>query len=322
MNLWFNNAVNQLPDELGNYWEDDLCSVPASALPVDGDTVEIVTGYVLASSETNPLPACNVFVRGTLTIVDSLTLSHQIIIYAGAELVLNGSLQVAPTAFLQVEMGATLYGAGTLSVALGSVVLLYGVQIAPPPMLSPNDVRDDTDLGDGLNFGNLIIPPAEHVKLGEHAGWHEIGRNEIWEITGTYSGGVPPPSVPTLTFADAGDGSGGVAEVAGATAGSMNQVYTVPRTGGLWTLSGTRTGDGTLTLSLAVGGYLAYVLSSLDGAYAVSAAIAITVTDADAETCPLVSVSDAIVADLAAGVLEGAFARTFTPRKLRRRSGI
>ena len=100
-------------------------------------------------------------------------------------------------------------------------------------------------------------------------------------LLGRGFGAVSPPDAPTLTWADNGDGTGAVATIAGAAAGSTNKIYTVPRTGGSWTLAGTRTGNGTIELDLAVGAYLAYLLSEKDGACAISDVAVISVTDVD-----------------------------------------
>jgi hypothetical protein len=64
------------------------------------------------------------------------------------------------------------------------------------------------------------------------------------------TGAGSPPATPTLAWADDTDGTGGTATIAASTAGSTNQLYYMLRTGSLWTLGGTRTGNGTIALTL------------------------------------------------------------------------
>jgi hypothetical protein len=65
----------------------------------------------------------------------------------------------------------------------------------------------------------------------------------------------------TLTIVDKADGTGATATIAGST--GTNTVYAQDFGGdlgtGLWVSKGTRSGDGTVSLSLAVGHYFAYV---------------------------------------------------------------
>lgn len=74
----------------------------------------------------------------------------------------------------------------------------------------------------------------------------------------------------TLSVVDAADGTGATATISGSSGGS-NTVYTQSVDGvigaGSWSLGGTRTGDGAVTLSLAKGYYFAYCLtgSTLSG---------------------------------------------------------
>jgi hypothetical protein len=79
-------------------------------------------------------------------------------------------------------------------------------------------------------------------------------------------GGETCINPPILTFADNGDGTGGVATISGATAGTTNTVWVSPysRAGLVFTNDGQRGGNGTVDLTLAVGDYIAYV-SSTDG---------------------------------------------------------
>lgn len=73
-------------------------------------------------------------------------------------------------------------------------------------------------------------------------------------------------AVPTLTYADANDGTGGTLTVANSTVGATNTAY-VQRLDATWygdegwVSKGSRTGDGTITITCAPGIYLCYVLS-------------------------------------------------------------
>lgn len=97
------------------------------------------------------------------------------------------------------------------------------------------------------------------------------------------SGGGAEIDTPTLSIADAGDGTGATATIAGGTAGATNVVYTGVFSGNAgnlaWTSAGSRTGNGTVSLSLDTGLYLAYVLSTKDGLSAASAPVYFSVTD-------------------------------------------
>lgn len=73
----------------------------------------------------------------------------------------------------------------------------------------------------------------------------------------------------SLTLADNGDGTGAVATIAGSAVGSANTVYVADLVGGLsasgWSVGGTRTADGTVPLSQAVGKHWAYLLNVAAG---------------------------------------------------------
>lgn len=88
----------------------------------------------------------------------------------------------------------------------------------------------------------------------------------------------------TLTFSDAQDGTGGTATVAGSTGGTSNVVYTMSATQALlsspsWVNSGSRTGDGAVTLTLTSGYYWAYVENNDAGNITFSPLIYCAVTD-------------------------------------------
>lgn len=72
--------------------------------------------------------------------------------------------------------------------------------------------------------------------------------------------------VPTLSFADAHDGSGGTLTITGSTAGATNTLYTqrIDSTwygDAGWHEEGNRTGSGTITVTCEPGVYMGYVLS-------------------------------------------------------------
>lgn len=91
----------------------------------------------------------------------------------------------------------------------------------------------------------------------------------LWPLLKMPQAPPPAPPTPTLTITDSGDGTGATATIAGSSAGSTNTVYTSPvplSSGSLsWTASGSRTGDGTISLSLTPGPYLAYCESAMNG---------------------------------------------------------
>lgn len=78
----------------------------------------------------------------------------------------------------------------------------------------------------------------------------------------------------TLAVSDNGDGTGGVATVSGSTGSELHTLYRSPWTGATggyaWTASGTRTGNGTITLSspgtIPLGLYLWQLVSATSGA--------------------------------------------------------
>jgi hypothetical protein len=88
------------------------------------------------------------------------------------------------------------------------------------------------------------------------------------------SGGGSPPAAPTLAIADNHDGTGATAAIAGSTPGSTNAVYVAAALGlagsAPGTLTGTRSGDGSLALGLENGLYAAWCVSTLAGQTAAS----------------------------------------------------
>jgi hypothetical protein len=83
-------------------------------------------------------------------------------------------------------------------------------------------------------------------------------------LTGEYDPSGEPPSQPTLSLTDSGDGVHATATVSGSDTGTTNNIYTAKYGTTAWTLSGTRTGNGTVTLTLDNGSYWAYCDSSLE----------------------------------------------------------
>lgn len=109
----------------------------------------------------------------------------------------------------------------------------------------------------------------------------------------------------SLTWTDAADGTGGVATVAGADADTVEVFATAVDATGLtnptWTSKGTRTGDGTVSVSLTPGYYWLYAAGLVSGLPALSNlvyALASDSADALASRCV-----DAIAARLAGLVM-------------------
>ncbi|MCK9356398.1 MAG: hypothetical protein M0R22_04510 [Dehalococcoidia bacterium] len=82
----------------------------------------------------------------------------------------------------------------------------------------------------------------------------------------TYFFGVSP-STPTATWADDGDGTGGVVTITGSLATATNTIYLQTFDGELgtatWTSHGSRTGNGTVSVTANTGHYLMQVVSVL-----------------------------------------------------------
>lgn len=82
------------------------------------------------------------------------------------------------------------------------------------------------------------------------------------------AGGIPP-AVPGLDISDNLNGTGATAAIAGSTAGSSNAVYVAAALGlagsANGTVTGTRSGDGQVPLTLADGLYAAWCVSTLGG---------------------------------------------------------
>lgn len=139
-------------------------------------------------------------------------------------------------------------------------------------------------------------------------------------LTGFGSGGSTPvgPDTPALAVADDADGTGATATITASTTGSANIVFTRAVSGGLgtsaWVNSGNRTGNGTVSLSLAAGYYMAYVQSTLNDQEVISNVVyfvATTGSDAVLTQC-----LDGVLARLQSMTFAGITNSNFTIRKL------
>lgn len=90
------------------------------------------------------------------------------------------------------------------------------------------------------------------------------------------------PTAPTLTVADNGNDTGATATIASGSASATNIVYAMSADANLgtgsWTNSGNRSGNGTVSLSLAAGRYWAYVESTLNSQEVATAPVFFAVT--------------------------------------------
>jgi len=124
----------------------------------------------------------------------------------------------------------------------------------------------------GINDnGNLVprptpldmnYPTEDIVKLNEVYGYDD-------QYTGNYAGAGVTPTTPTMTVADNKDGSTATATISGSDPGSTVYVYGWLSFGGVLTLTnfGSRSGDGDVTITQAVGNYQAAAISQKDGSY-------------------------------------------------------
>ena len=114
---------------------------------------------------------------------------------------------------------------------------------------------------------------------GLTANYHDIGAAQHQDA----GGGGGAINTPVLAVADNGDGTGAVATITNATSGTTNTVMVGNWNHGIGTVSftsgGSRTGNGTVSLSLAVGTYWAYVQSTATDAEEPSNFVFFRVTD-------------------------------------------
>lgn len=78
---------------------------------------------------------------------------------------------------------------------------------------------------------------------------------------------LPSLATPTLAVSDAGTGTSGTATVSGSTSTATNTLYyqSVANRGGSWTSAGSRTGNGTISISGMTAGYYWWKVESSDG---------------------------------------------------------
>lgn len=101
----------------------------------------------------------------------------------------------------------------------------------------------------------------------------------MWPILRGFGAVSSPtlPDTPTLAVSDNANGTA-TATVSASTTGSTNVVYTRAITSSTWVSGGTRTGNGTVTLTLDRGVYDAYVKSTTSGGVATSTPVRFRVT--------------------------------------------
>lgn len=91
----------------------------------------------------------------------------------------------------------------------------------------------------------------------------KLGGDCIFGLSGAAGAGSPPPNVPTLAVTDNADGTGATATVSGGSSDADHKIYVGSFLGGLGTipktLAGQRTGNGTVSLPLAVGYYIGMI---------------------------------------------------------------
>lgn len=102
----------------------------------------------------------------------------------------------------------------------------------------------------------------------------------VGSVLRTLGHSVSAPSTPSLAVTDNEDGMGGVASITGSDAAAVNTVYTSRYQAIMWSNSGHRTGDGTISLALAAGLYWGYVESVLDDRPSLSQMTAFALTGA------------------------------------------
>lgn len=109
---------------------------------------------------------------------------------------------------------------------------------------------------------------------------------------------VTPPATPTITFADDGDGTGGTLTIADGDAGVTNTAFYQSPWGTSWTSGGSRSGNGTVALTLTAGRYYVYVVAEDgDGCTTVSAPLAIAVTSSTDLATPELAVKTLLTDD-------------------------
>lgn len=146
-------------------------------------------------------------------------------------------------------------------------------RVAPLPVAGAGDVR--LGVAHLTGEGNARIPAAEHVEED-----YAYDMND--SVLGTFScGGGTALATPTLTVPDIDLASGATvtATISAATDGTTNAVYYKLRSQSAWILGGTRSGNGTISLTLPVGTYDARVTSTLDDGSTLSSQVKFVVSN-------------------------------------------
>jgi hypothetical protein len=135
---------------------------------------------------------------------------------------------------------------------------------------------------------------------------------------GPLSGGSTPtpPAVPTLAIADSANGTQAVATISASTTGSTNvvQVQSTSVIGAAWTNAGSRSGNGTVTLTLTRGYYWGRVASTKDGLTSYSNNVYFVVSAAD--DAILTTILEALQAKVQSLLLSGVAGSSIIIRKL------
>lgn len=129
-----------------------------------------------------------------------------------------------------------------------------------------NPAAGDLSLNDNPAGGGLC-------RAASYPSGFQGGPRTQWADCGAIQHSDPTsPPTPTLSITNLGNGTGATATILGSAGGCTNTVYAVPAlnpTGIVVPIASvSRTGDGTVSLSLPTGWYAAYVESSLNGLYA------------------------------------------------------
>src|SRR3990167_299642 len=126
-------------------------------------------------------------------------------------------------------------------------------------------------------------------------------------------------ATPTITYADAGNGSGGTVTVADATALTTNTIYASSWAGGFvaqtWASYGSRSGNGTVAVAVANGYWSFHCLSALAGEISVLSTIIGGVATSGSDAI-FKAILDATVARLQAMTFSGLSGSAIVVRKI------
>jgi hypothetical protein len=136
----------------------------------------------------------------------------------------------------------------------------------------------DTDTVNGVagTFNEIARntdPGTANVASGVGYKIYDVSQTGTLVVGG---GGGTPPATPTITAVDNGLGTGATVTITLGDASAVNTVYTASLSAMTWVSSGSRTGNGTVTLTLTPGNYWIQVKSVLGGT-AFSSVIHVTV---------------------------------------------